>query len=1023
MKKIFTLLFSFTFFLSNANDLLVENPFSKAFKKAYAINPAIPKGILEAVSFTQTRFHHLDNLTEPSCIGYPRTYVLMGLVQDGKNYFRNNLSRISQLSGFSEEAIISSPETSVLAYAKAFNVLQTQQHIFSSDISKYQTILIELSELPISNDIQNNFAMNAHLYQIYWFLAKSEFQDAYDFPDHKIDLQKIFGDNYNVLSSKAVVITKNSISNNNGESYKLNSAANVMSPDYPSALYTSAASCNYSSRNGTQISAVTIHDVEGSYAGCISWFQNCAASVSAHYVIRSSDGQITQMVLESAKAWHVGSENPYTVGLEHEGYNNNASWYTNAMYNSSGALVKDICIDNAINPLRTYYGPGCNGTSSQCGLGSCTKVKGHQMFPNQTHNDPGQYWNWAKYYKIINNTYSLTATYTTATGSFYDSGGASANYSNDERKFWLFTKPGTTNITLSFTSFALESGYDNMFIYNGGSINSPLIGQYSGTVNPGPVTSVNDSILVEFRSDCATTAAGWNANFIMNGTVTPTQPDNIAPTTTVNSANAWKTAAFSATVTDVDNVGGSGVEKGYFQVIDFDGTEWRANYTKGFLADNFDNAIHPEWTQTVGVWGISGNALVQTDEVSAAAGNTNIYAALTQSLSNRYMYHFLAKFEGSGTTRRAGLHFACDNPNLPNRNNSYFVWFRLDDQKVEIYKTVNDVIGAPKVSLTHTFSAAQWYDIKIIFDRITGKISVYWNNGLIATWTDTAPYQTGSFVSFRSGNSKFSIDEIKVYRSRAGSVNVNVGSGLANEMRYLNPNPTQNAGKIKSICQDSAGNLSSIYFHDVNVDWTPPANIAFVNDGPAADITTVNTTDSLRANWGNSADTNSAIYRYWYSIGTSPGATNTQTWTSNWAATSVTAHTLNLTQGTVYYFNVKAENGAGLFSNVISSNGQKVDTTTIHIGIKENAELIGLAVFPNPFNDQINFKLYNAQNSKIKIALIDVLGRELKAIELKEESGKIEQKINIADLDLNVGNYFLKVEIEGKAFYKKLLKE
>ncbi|MBA3679658.1 MAG: N-acetylmuramoyl-L-alanine amidase [Bacteroidetes bacterium] len=1023
MKQIFTFLFSFTFFLSNANDLLIENPFSKVFKKAYSINPSIPKGILEAVSFTQTRFQHLNNSGEPSCIGYPQTFGVMGLVQDGKNYFRNNLSRVSQLSGFPEEAIISSPETSVLAYAKAFNILQTQQHVFSPDLSKYKSILIDLSELPVSNDLQNNFALNVHLYQIYWFLANSEFQDLYDFPDHKIDLPKIFGDNYNVLNSKNVAISKTSILSNTGEAYKITSTANVMSPDYPSALYTPAGSCNYSSRNGTQISAVTIHFVQGTYAGCISWFQNCSASASAHYVVRSSDGQVTQMVLESAKAWHVGSENPYTVGIEHEGYISTASWFTTAMYNSSAALSKDICTSNSINTLRTYYGPGCSGTSSQCLQGSCVKVKGHQMNPNQTHTDPGPLWNWAKYYKLINNTYSITATYSTTTGSFYDSGGASANYSNDERKFWLFTKPATTNITLSFTSFNLESGYDNLFIYNGGSINSPLIGQYSGTINPGPVTSVNDSVLVEFRSDCATTAAGWSANFIMNGTVTPTQPDVIAPTTNVNTTNAWEVTAFTSTITDVDNVGGSGVEKGYYQVIDFNGTEWRANYTKGFLADNFDNAIHPEWTPTVGIWGISGNALVQTDEVSTAAGNTNIYAALTQSLSNRYMYHFLAKFEGSGTTRRAGLHFACDNPNLPNRNNSYFVWFRLDDQKVEIYKTVNDVIGTPKVSLTHTFSAGQWYDIKVVFDRITGKISVYWNNGLVATWTDTAPYQNGSYVSFRSGNCKFSIDEIKVYRSRAGSVNVNVGSGFANEMRYLNPSPTQNAGKIKSICQDSAGNLSSIYFHDVNVDWTPPTNIAFVNDGPGADIVTINTTDSLRANWGTSVDTNSAIYRYWYSIGTTPGATNTQTWTTNWAATSVTANTLTLAQGVVYYFNIKAENGAGLFSNIISSNGQKVDTSTINIGIKENADLIGLVVFPNPFSDQINFKLYNAKDSKIKIALIDILGKQLKAIELKEGSGGIEQKFTVKDLDLKGGNYFLKVEIDGKAFYKKLLKE
>ncbi|MEO6304875.1 MAG: T9SS type A sorting domain-containing protein, partial [Bacteroidia bacterium] len=318
---------------------------------------------------------------------------------------------------------------------------------------------------------------------------------------------------------------------------------------------------------------------------------------------------------------------------------------------------------------------------------------------------------------------------------------------------------------------------------------------------------------------------------------------------------------------------------------------------------------------------------------------------------------------------------------------------------------------------------SQWYDIKTIYDRITGKITVYFNNAPVASWTDPTPYANGNYVSFRSGNCKFSIDEIKVYRSRAGSVNVNVGNGLANEIRYLNTNPTQPAGKIKSICQDSAGNLSSIYFHDINVDWTNPSNIAFVNDGPGADIAIVNTTDSLRANWGNSTDTNSSIYRYWYSIGTAPGATNTLPWTSNWAATAVTANTLNLTPNFVYYFNVKAENGAGLFSNVISSNGQKVDTNSAGVGIKENYDQISLQVFPNPFTDQINFKLMNSQNSKIKISLTDIFGRELKAIELKEESGEVNKKLPVANLNLSPGSYFLKVDINGKAFYKKLIKE
>ena len=1023
MKKVFTIILSIIFISGQANDLLIENLYANSFKKAYSLYPSIPKGLLEAVAFTQTHFMHLDNSTQPSCIGYPKAYGVMGLILDGKNYFRNNLVKVSQLSEYSEQAIISSPEASILAYAKAFSKIQIEKNIFSLNVDKYLPVLSELSEIPIDDNLQNNFAMSAHLYQLYWFLSNSEFQDFYGFPDYQIDLKKLFGDNYNVLSSKSVTVSDSQITNEVGNVYKISSNNNTYSPDYPSAIYTPAAACNYSGRGGTAISAVTIHDVEGTYAGCISWFQNCAASVSAHYVIRSSDGQITQMVLESAKAWHVGSENPYTVGLEHEGYNNSPSWYTNAMYNTSGALVKNICFDHSIDPLKTYYGPGCSGSSQQCGLGACTKVKGHQMFPNQTHNDPGPYWNWAKYYKIINNTYTIAATYTLASGAFYDTGGAGANYSDNERKFWLFTRPGATNITLSFTSFNVENGWDDLFIHNGGSVNSQLVGQYTGTVNPGPVTSQNDSVLVEFRSDCATNASGWAANYIMNGTVSPVPADNIAPTTIVTTNNSWKTSAFTATLTDADNLGGSGVQKGYYQALDYNGTEWRANYTKGFFADNFDNAIHPEWTIKTGTWAVNGNALVQSDEVSPAAANTNIYAALTQSLSTRYLYHFLAKFEGAGAARRAGFHFFCDQPDSSNRNNSYFVWFRLDDQKVQIYKVVNNVFGLPKVDLPLTFNASQWYDIKTIYDKVSGKITLYWNNAVIASWTDPAPYSNGSHVSFRSGNCKFSIDEIKVYRSRNATANINVGNGLANELRYQNINPLTAAGKIKSICQDSAGNLSAINYNDVNVDWTAPSNISFVNDGKAADISVAVTKDSLSANWSGSIDNNSAIARYWYCIGTPPTFSNTLGWTSNWGATSVTAHNLNLTHNTVYYFTVKSENGAGLFSTDISTNGQKVDTNTAGVGIIENADLIQLKVYPNPFTNYLNFKLYNSKNSKVKISLIDLTGKELSSAELKEEKGFLNNSISIANLNLNNGIYFLKVDIDGIVYYKKLIKE
>jgi len=1013
---VFCLYFSFCIFSENS---FPENKFSTAFKKAYVIYPDIPKGVLEAVAYTQTRFENLTNEKE-SCIGYPKASSVFGLIENGKGYFKNNLLLVAFLSGYSPETILQDANTTIMAYAKAVDALQTKYNLRGKKLEQYVPLFIELSEIPETKNLQDDYALNSHLYQLFWFLKSKDAAAQYQFPNYSISMEEIFGDNLKILSSKSIIIKNNSSIESGNNSYKISSSANIYSADYGPAIWDAAASCNYSSRNSTPISAVTIHFVQGSYAGCISWFKNCSANASAHYVVRSSDGQVTQMVLEANKAWHVGSENPYTVGIEHEGYISSASWFTNAMYNSSAALTKDICTSNSINPLRTYYGPGCSGTSSQCLLGGCTKVKGHQQNPNQSHTDPGPLWNWSKFYKLINNTYTVV-TYTASAGSFYDSGGSSANYGNDERKFWLFTKPSITNISLNFTSFNLESGYDNLFIYDGGSVNSPLIGQFSGTVNPGPVTSTNDSVLVEFRSDCATTASGWAATYTTISSV-QTNSDVISPNTTIANLNPWITSAFTSTITDIDNTGGSGVDKGFYQAIDFNGTEWRANYTKGFFADNFDNAIHPEWTVKTGTWSIAGNALVQTDETSTVSVNTNIYAALTETLSNRYLYQFLGKFEGTQPNRRAGLHFFCDQPDSSNRNNSYFVWFRLDDQAVQIYKVVNNVFGSPQYTAPVTFNAGQWYDIKIIYDRISGKMNVYMNNSKVATWTDSSPYTNGGYISFRSANCKFSVDEIKVYRSRPSTVNVNVGSGMTNDLRYQNPSPIQAAGKIKSICQDSAGNLSPIFYYDLNIDWTPPSNIATVNDGDAADIAFVNTTDSLRANWSPSADPNSGIVRYWYSIGTAPGSTNTLDWTSNWAFTSVTAKNLTLTPNTMYYFNIKSEDGAGMFSSITSSDGQFFDPT-FFTSLQKNKADFKFDIYPNPFKESLTIQFNLVKETDVRIELIDALGKQVLLNEFPKANGYIQSEMLLEPLHLSKGVYILKIYAGENRTTKKLVKE
>jgi hypothetical protein len=47
--------------ITKANLELSENTYSEVSRKAYTLHPMVPKGILEAVSYSQTRFEDLGN--------------------------------------------------------------------------------------------------------------------------------------------------------------------------------------------------------------------------------------------------------------------------------------------------------------------------------------------------------------------------------------------------------------------------------------------------------------------------------------------------------------------------------------------------------------------------------------------------------------------------------------------------------------------------------------------------------------------------------------------------------------------------------------------------------------------------------------------------------------------------------------------------------------------------------------------------------------------------------------------------
>ncbi len=121
---------------------------------------------------------------------------------------------------------------------------------------------------------------------------------------------------------------------------------------------------------------------------------------------------------------------------------------------------------------------------------------------------------------------------------------------------------------------------------------------------------------------------------------------------------------------------------------------------------------------------------------------------------------------------------------------------------------------------------------------------------------------------------------------------------------------------------NGAGLMSAVGTSDgILVDATPPTTPVVTDDGAF----TLSTT-TLHATW-TSADPETGITLYEYSIGTSAGGTNVAAWTGIGTTTSINRSDLSLTNGGTYFVNVRSTNGVGLVSAMGSSDGITVDTT------------------------------------------------------------------------------------------------
>lgn len=135
---------------------------------------------------------------------------------------------------------------------------------------------------------------------------------------------------------------------------------------------------------------------------------------------------------------------------------------------------------------------------------------------------------------------------------------------------------------------------------------------------------------------------------------------------------------------------------------------------------------------------------------------------------------------------------------------------------------------------------------------------------------------------------------------------------------------------VKYNSEDKAGNLEPEQSREIKIDKTPPSVSVVSDDGSYT-----NSQIQLHASWSASSDDRSGIAEYRYAIGTAPSEDTMLNWQSAGLNTEVTAANLDLTGGQVYYFGVKARNGAGLWSGIGFSDGIVINVSPVVIDIPD----------------------------------------------------------------------------------------
>lgn len=401
-------------------------PASAALQKQFADAASefdVPQSVLMAVSYRQTRWESHDG--EPSTSG---AYNVMGLTSvsaddveqpdDDERLAHMNLSGRPEIEKTFDAAKVlrSLPKKSVDTSDPRLHTLDKAADLIDSGTDE------------VRNDTEESIRAGAALLAEYqreatdslpddaahWYPAVARFSQSPDKKGADLFAKRVFESiktgEQAVTQDGQVVTLPAAPSVEPVKPSKVPLAATFAStsaaptPECPSGLNcdfvpartSSTGQRSYSPAErpaqGVDIRRIVIHDTEGGYAGSLDTLTNPATLASANYLVRASDGLVTQMVENKNLAWHAGNWtlNMHSIGVEHEGYAiKESSWYSEPQYESTSALVKFLSDKYGI-PLDREH------------------IIGHDEVPVQldrsskdTHWDPGPFWDWNHFMTLM----------------------------------------------------------------------------------------------------------------------------------------------------------------------------------------------------------------------------------------------------------------------------------------------------------------------------------------------------------------------------------------------------------------------------------------------------------------------------------------------------------------------------------------------------------------------------------------------------------------------------------------------